>query len=93
MRPSFRSLATVAACAALLVGLGAACTDDGGGVRDGGSGSASGSGSGAGSGSGSTAEAACEPVGEDLDPDTEVAVTLDEFSITADPDEVAAGNV
>ena len=91
MRPSLRSLATAAACTALLVGLGAACTDDGGGVRDGGSGSASGSGSG--SGSGSTTDATCETVGADLDPDTEVAVALDEFTLTADPEEAAAGNV
>lgn len=91
MRPSFRSLATVAACTALLVGLGAACTDDGGGVRNGGSGSASGSGSG--TSSGSTADASCETVGGDLEPDAEVAVSLDEFSVTADPDAVAAGNI
>ncbi len=73
----------------LTLGLAAACTDDGAGVRS--DGSASGSGSG--SGSGSTATAECSPVGDDLTADAEVAVTLDEFSVTADPDEVAAGNV
>ena len=103
MRRPFRPLAATALCAALLLGLGAACTDDGGDVRSSGSGSASGSGSGSGSGagsgsasgsaSGSGAEAACAPVGEDLEADTEVDVTLDEFSITADPDEAPAGVV
>lgn len=76
--------------------LGAACTDDGGDVRSSGSGSGSGSGasaSGAGSGSGSTAEAECVPVGEDLEADTDVDVTLDEFSIVADPTEAPAGAI
>lgn len=85
------ALATVALASALVLA-GAACTDDGGGVRDSGSASASGSGSGS-SASGSTTDATCEPVGEDLDVDTTVEVALDEFSITADPDEVAAGNI
>ena len=84
---------------ALVLALGllsAACTDDGGDVRSSGSGSGSGSGasaSAAGSGSGSTAEAECVPVGEDLEADTEVDVTLDEFSIVADPAEAPAGAV
>ncbi len=76
--------------------LGAACTDDGGDVRSSGSGSGSGSGasaSAAGSGSGSTAEAECVPVGADLEAETEVDVTLDEFSIVADPAEAPAGAI
>ena len=83
------AFATLALASALVLA-GAACTDDGGGVRDGGSASGSGSGSSAG---GSATDATCDPVGEDLDVDTTVEVALDEFSITADPDEVAAGNV
>lgn len=80
----------VAGLAVLLtLGLAGACTDDGAGVRSGGSAS----GSGSGSGSGSTASAECSPVGEDLTADADVTVTLDEFSVTADPDEVAAGNI
>lgn len=91
MPPVARSarLAIAAVLAAVLV-LAVGCTDDGGGVRDGGS--ASGSGSGSGSGS-STSDASCEPVGEDKEVDTTVEVALAEFSITSDPDEAAAGNV
>lgn len=94
MRRSTR-LASLPLALVLALGLlGAACTDDGGDVRSSGSGSGSGSGasaSAAGSGSGSTAEAECVPVGEDLEADTEVDVTLDEFSIVADPAEAPAG--
>ncbi|HMQ26312.1 MAG TPA: hypothetical protein PKA98_10025 [Acidimicrobiales bacterium] len=99
--PHRRPFLALAISAALVLGLGAACTDDGGDVRSsgGGSGSGSGSASGAasgstsGSGSGSGTEAECTPVGEDLEADTEVDVTLDEFSIVADPDEAPAGVV
>jgi hypothetical protein len=83
-------LGLVGLAVVLTLGVAAACTDDGSDVS---SGSASGSGSGSGSASGSTADAECEAVGDDLTPDTEVAVTLEEFSVTADPDEVAAGNI
>lgn len=97
--PHRRPLLVLALCTALVLGVGAACTDDGGDVRSSGSGSgsgsgsASGAGSASGSGSGSGTEAECVPVGEDLEADSEVDVTLDEYSIVPDPDEAPAGVV
>lgn len=82
----------------LLAVLAAACGgDDGAEVRNLGgsasSGSGSGSASGLASGSGSAPVAECSPVGEELEATDEVAVTLDEWSITPEPASVPAGIV
>ena len=66
-----------------------------------GSGSASAPASGSGSGpaggeehaSGSAAAAECRPVGEDLEADVELAVTLDEWDVVPDSGSVSAGTV
>jgi hypothetical protein len=85
-----RLVVLVVACALVFAACG---DDDGGSVRESGSGSPSGSGSGTGSGSatGSAAEAECVPVGDETAAAATVAVELDEFTITLDTQEVAAG--
>lgn len=92
----------------LLTVLVAACGgDDGAEVRSLGGSASSGSGSGSGSSSGSGSAPAsgsssgsasapvaeCSPVGEELDADQDVAVTLDEWSITPEPASIPAGVV
>lgn len=87
-----RLLVLVAAFALVLAACG---SDDGGSVRDSGSGSGSASGSGSGSGpaSGSTAETKCETVGDKADATTTVDVELNEFTITVDTKSVSPGTV
>ncbi|MBA3621037.1 MAG: hypothetical protein H0W51_01780 [Euzebyales bacterium] len=73
----------------------AGCADDGAAIRtltDGGSAAGSGSAGGSVAASGSV-PADCEPVGDPASADTTVATTLDEWSITAEPDEVPAGTI
>ncbi len=105
--PRFRPLrrparAAVALTAVLALGLGVAgCggDDDGADVRSSGpgaSGASGGSASGAGSGSASGVTGECEAIDGTngvADADTTVAVTLDEFSIAADPGSAPAGAV
>jgi hypothetical protein len=82
--------------------LAAACgEDDGGSVRDLGGSASSGSGSGSGSGSATgasgsasgSAVAHCEPVGDASAATTTLDVTLAEWSVTPDGDEVPAGTI
>lgn len=88
-------VATTAVAVALL---GACGSDDGGEVRNLGTGadgsaSAGGSPSGSGSGSASGTAAECIPVGDPDTADGTVAVTLDEWTITPAARSVAAGSV
>ncbi len=97
MPPSRRLRTTLALLAAATVVLAACGDDDGGGVRtlDGeGSASASGSASGSATGSASGPGGGCRTEGTtEAAGAAEVGVTLEEWQVTPDPDQVAAGPV
>ena len=95
-----RPLRLVLGLVVVLAMVGAACGDDGSGVRDLGGSASSGSGSGSGSGSASgvasgsaSGVAACEDVGDESTADTEVHTTLAEWEVTPDVDSVEAGTI
>ncbi len=86
-----RRMTTAVLVAVVVLGLAACGDDDGEGVRE--IGGSESSASGSGSGSASAPAAACAPVGNPAEADRNVAVELDEWSVTADPDAATSGRI